>query len=88
MEARLTPANRLDQLDAEQFRDMLASEPFQRVMARIRAELERARESCAGEDDELKLRRAQGAAAALRMALGLPEQILAEIKNGTVRKSR
>jgi hypothetical protein len=72
--------DRLDHLDAERFRDMMASAPFQLLRTRIEMELGRALAICEGQDDIRLLRRAQGQAAALRCVLGLPIQILSEIE--------
>jgi hypothetical protein len=80
MRAKFTPINRLDQLDAERFRDMIESPPFQLLISRVQAELERACETCVTGNDELAIRRAQGAAAQLRTVLRLPAQVLEEIK--------
>jgi hypothetical protein len=82
VEAKITVSPRLDQLDAERFREMLASPPFQLLMARLHAELERARTTCERDNETRDLHRAQGAAGALRSALALPAMILAEIEAG------
>ena len=79
MNAKLSQASRLDQLDREAFRDMIASAPFQTLWKRVRAEHERAREACVAGDSVPAIRRAQGAAAALRSVLGMPEQLLGEM---------
>jgi hypothetical protein len=79
MDTRTVPTQRLDGLEAERFREMLASPPFALLTARLKAQLEREREACERSDDRTKLLRAQGAAAALRVALGLPGQLLTEI---------
>ncbi len=78
MNAELKPVTRTDL--RERFREMVQSEPFRLVMERVEAELRRAVDLCARADEERELRRAQGAAAALRMVLGIPERLLAEMK--------
>jgi hypothetical protein len=71
--------NRLDGLDEERFRAMLASPPFRLYLERLQAELERARADCERQPAAVELYRAQGTVAALRTALGLPEQILKDL---------
>jgi hypothetical protein len=80
MESKLNTSERLDHLDAERFRDMLASPSFLTLTARIEAELERKRELCE-RLDKIGLYRAQGSVAALRTVLALPAQILKEIES-------
>ena len=88
MEPRLTPATRLDYLDVESFRAMLESAPFEMFLKRLRREYERARQTCATENDPVALRRAQGAAQAWQVALALPEQLLADLKAAAGGKRR
>lgn len=76
----LTPTTRLDQLDAEALRDVIGSAPFALVQKRIASELERARTVCETCKDTIELYRAQGAALALRAVLGIPANLLAEMK--------
>ena len=73
---------RVDVLEVEAFKKMTESAPFLRIWVRIGAENSRAFMRCAREDNELDLRRAQGAQAALAMVLTMPEQILAEMRAG------
>jgi hypothetical protein len=73
-------SDRHDHLDAERFRDMVLSPPFQILRRRIEAELERQRTECERQEDESPLRQAQGAVAALRTVLALPTIILGEIE--------
>ena len=80
MNAKTIPAERLDELDAERFRDMLASPSFSLVLARINAELERTRDACAKETELPALYRAQGAVTAWRAILTIPQTILTEIR--------
>lgn len=80
MEALLTPSRRADAIDAEQFGQMIESEYFRRFIARVKAERDRAVEACLTTGDDLPLRRAQGAQAALRSVLELPELMLAEMR--------
>jgi len=72
--------DRFDALEREAFENMVRSGAFQLFGERIRKALQVAGADCERADDELKLRRAQGQAAALRMVLALPEQILTEMK--------
>jgi hypothetical protein len=77
-----TPAvksDRTDHLDAERFRDMVASPPYQLIVRRLQGELERARAACERENSEREVARAQGACAALRTALHIPDIVLEEI---------
>jgi len=80
MENKAVVTNRLDHLDAERFREMIASPAF--VQLRDRIEKERARQMvvCVTSDVTKELRKAQGAVAALRVVLELPAQILKEIE--------
>lgn len=87
MEAKLTRVSRLDQLDSEAFRDMIESASFKHLLARVGQILERERTTAERSDDVLAIRRAQGAAGALRSVLALPNQLLAEMKPGALRKS-
>lgn len=72
--------NRLDALDAEAFERMIDSEPFGLLKERITTELARAQADCESLAEERDLRRAQGAARALRAVLGLPDVILNSMK--------
>lgn len=78
-------APRLDHMDAEDMTRMLESRCFRAIWVRIEADLRRRVETCTSSDNELEIRRAQGAAAALRMVLDVPGQLLDEIKRGPAR---
>lgn len=80
MDPRPVPSQRLDHLDAERFRDMLASPPFAIFRKRIELLLDRSRGDCEKHDDPRDIHRAQGSTAAIRSVLALPEQILREIE--------
>lgn len=82
MQPTTKPSNRLDALDIEAFETMLASEPFRFYRERVDIELARAQNDCENANDERELRRAQGAAKALRVVLALPEMILKTMKDG------
>jgi hypothetical protein len=73
-------AVKYDNLDIRDLKAMIASRPFSLVRERIEKELERQRAICERGDSLVEIHRAQGAAAALRTALGLPEQVLREIQ--------
>jgi hypothetical protein len=73
-------AARYDAIGADMFEKMLALPGFAKLWARLTAERDRAASACLREDEELKLRRAQGASAALTAALSLPAQMLAEMR--------
>jgi hypothetical protein len=77
---QLKPSVRGDAIGADLFEKMLALPAFAKLWARIGAERDRAAAACLREDDEMKLRRAQGAASALSAALALPAQMLAEMR--------
>lgn len=81
MESKAIVTDRLDHLDAERFRDMIASPPFAILRNRIEQELARRIETCTTADVTKELRKAQGGAAALRTVLALPAQILKEIES-------
>jgi L-alanine-DL-glutamate epimerase-like enolase superfamily enzyme len=83
MQTKVTPVNRLDGIDAERFRAMLASPSFQMFMARVSAELERARTVCETHVDANMVRHAQGAIQFARMVLALPPKMLEEMKPKT-----
>lgn len=78
MEAKTIP-DRLDAIDAERFRDMVASPSFALLAARINEELERRRLSCERAEGA-DLFRAQGAVSGLRSVLAFPTMILKEIE--------
>jgi hypothetical protein len=80
VETKVTPSTRLDGIDAQRFQAMIESPSFAILRLRIETELERASGNCERSDSELGMRRAQGAAYALRAVLGLPAMILAEMK--------
>jgi hypothetical protein len=80
MDTKLTVAPRHDPRDAERFRDMLASPPFQLLRGRMYAELERARANCETKSDPVDVYRVQGTVSALRVVLALPDQILKEME--------
>lgn len=72
---------RFDQLDRERFRDMVESPPFRSFQARIERELNRLREATEAHSRSIKeIRIAQGGVAALRCVLGLPKQMIEEMK--------
>ena len=68
-----------DGVDAKFIRDMVASSSFQLVLARVNAELVRAVGTCERSVEGIEIYRAQGAAAALRMVLAIPNLILKDI---------
>lgn len=68
-----------DKIDAERMRAMLASEPYRLISTRIKAELDRALATCECSADPVALHRAQGAIAALRTVVAIPDLILKEI---------
>jgi hypothetical protein len=80
MQAKLTPTTRLDDLDARRFKEMIDSAPFQLLWDRVAIERVRAGITCERGEGLVELRRAQGAAKALRTVLGLPEVLLSEMK--------
>ena len=82
METKITTDTRPDQLDAEAFRDMMRSRAFGLLQHRINSTLEQAKNDCEREDDDLKLRRAQGQVAAYHVVLSLPEIMLGEMRRG------
>ena len=82
MQTKTTVEQRTDALDAEAFSDMVRSHAFALLRDRIQRALSIVSNDCEREDDHLKMRRAQGQVAALRMVLGLPDQMLAEMKQG------
>lgn len=69
---------KLDNFDAKEMRELAGSRAWGRIKLRLESELERHRATCERSEGN-ELHRAQGAAAAVRVALGLPEQLLAEI---------
>jgi hypothetical protein len=73
---------RSDAVAADLFDKMLASAEFGKLWTRVTAERDRAASRCLRETDLVELRRAQGAAAALTAALGLPAQMLGEMRAG------
>lgn len=79
-----TVSQRFDQLDRERFKDMVDSPSFRILFDRIVKELERARATAERHECSIKeVRIAQGTVAALRMVLGLPNQIVNEMKGKT-----
>lgn len=80
MEAKVTRGARADQIDVEQFQEMADSPSFSLLRSRIRELLERKRAECEDKDDERGIHRAQGAVAALRAILTLPEQMVREMR--------
>lgn len=80
MPLTIKTSKRFDALETERFREMLASEPFQKYTARLNEMLTTAARECENEDDDRRLRRAQGRALALRAVLGVPDRILAEMR--------
>jgi len=85
MTAKITPTNRWDAIDREQFRTMIESDGFKAIQDRIVAERDRAIETCIRSGDTLELPRAQGAVAALQTAIELPRRLLAEMSVGVKR---
>jgi hypothetical protein len=68
-----------DSIDARRLREMIDSPPYRLVAARVNAELDRALATCERSDVAVTLHRSQGAVAALRTVLAIPELILKEI---------
>jgi hypothetical protein len=75
----ISSANRYDAIDREQFRAMIESESFKVLQARIAAERDRHITTCTNSDIQLDVMRAQGGAAAIETAMGLPRRILEEM---------
>jgi hypothetical protein len=79
VESKAVPVpDRLDALDRERFKEMVDSAAFALYSARLMHELDRYRIECEVRDGT-ELHRSQGAAAALRVVLGLPGTILKEM---------
>ena len=74
------PSTRLDDLDAREFELMLASKPWRLYTERLTQMCNRLLNSCATENDEINLRRAQGGVEYLRCALDMPSTLLSEMK--------
>lgn len=81
MDLRISPANRYDAIDREEFKRMVESESFQILKARLVAERDRLVRLCLTDDDLHLVRWAQGAVASLETALNLPGIILQEMPN-------
>lgn len=88
MDAKVVRSQRLDQLDAEQFDEMVKSSAFRNLRLRIEDELERSRKDCERHRETEDIYRSQGATAALRVVLGLPTKILAEIRSAAETKRK
>lgn len=73
-------APRFDALDRELFETMIVSPSFVVYRRRLIAELERARIDCETREEACAIHRAQGSVRGLRIALGLPEEILKEMR--------
>jgi hypothetical protein len=80
VDTKVTAATRLDHLDAERLRDMLASPTFAILRGRIDQCLRASQTDCERKDDPRDIHRAQGRVEALRWVLALPDQILKEIQ--------
>jgi hypothetical protein len=80
---QITPAPpRTDGFDLKEMRDLVGSRAWGRIRQRLDAELERQRGLCERAEGT-ELHRAQGGAAALRMALATPALLLKEIEAAT-----
>jgi hypothetical protein len=80
MKTSIHPSTRLDDLDAREFEQMLASKSwgiYERRLIQMRGRL---LESCATVDDEVNLRRAQGGVQYLSAVLDMPKTLLSEMK--------
>jgi len=80
LKLKTTADERLDGIDAERFSDMLHSHAFAILWKRVLAETERSRTDCTAMTELPEVYRAQGAVAALRSVLAMPETILAEMR--------
>lgn len=87
MKTPLHRDTRLDELDAEQFERMLASKPWAIYQARLALMWDQAATRCQKENNDVELRRAQGAAVALEAVFGVPKTILHELKGQGSAKS-
>jgi hypothetical protein len=81
MTTNVNNSNRLDGIDAERFRQMIESESFALLRKRIQQMFDTAARRCIEETDLPTLHANQGAAHCLRTILGLPEQLLGEIRS-------
>ena len=73
-------ARRLDAFDASNIREMMLTPAWRHYYDRLEAAAVRSRADCETASEPTEIYRAQGRAAAFTVALGLPEQILKEIK--------
>jgi hypothetical protein len=71
----------LDSADLDALQELERSPAYALVVERIEIELERAGQACEREVLDVHVRRAQGAAAALRTVLRIPAILKDEIKN-------
>lgn len=77
---------KIDSLEAERFEAMIASEAFAILRKRIAAFLDRSRVECESRHEPSALYRAQGAVAALRTVLDLPQMITDEMQRSNAAK--
>jgi hypothetical protein len=80
MKTPLHRDGRLDELDSEQFQRMLASKSWQIYSERLAVMWDQLSVRCFTEKDDIELRRAQGAAAALQSVMACPRTILDELR--------
>lgn len=80
MQPKVVRSTRADAIDEQHFREMTETEAFGIFLARVQAELARAVAACERAVSMPEVRKAQGAAMALRAVLGLPAAILAKLK--------
>jgi hypothetical protein len=74
------PGRRLDQLDGNKIRELLAAPAWGLIRDRVDDELQRARTECEGASEPAEIYRAQGRVKALRAVLQIPENLLREIR--------
>lgn len=79
MTAKLSPVDRYDAIDREEFRQVVENEHFRAIMARIEQDLKRHIDTCVRSDNQVEIYRSQGAAAALKVAIETPARMLDEI---------
>jgi hypothetical protein len=71
-----------DPVDQSDMSELMDSPAWKLVAARLKVMLERHRDGCERSETEMELRRAQGAVAALRAALLVPQILWDELATG------
>lgn len=87
MDTKLVATSRLERFEADEWNRIITSPLWAIYEARLQSVLDQSQRTLADSDNDIELRRAQGALAALRTVLTIPGGMLHEMRTPKVRKA-